>query len=201
MLAAAVLVLLGQAAPPPGAGEAEPRPAVGAPAPSADAAAAESRSGAREDVWAPVRFLIGDWTGEANGQPGRGTSKRSYRFVLKGRFIHEQNVSTYPPQPANPSGEVHEHQSYLSFDRARLRLVLRQFHQEGFVNQYAALAPAGGSLVFESEAIENVPEGWRARETYTVLTPDEFLETFEVAPAGGQFAVYSQTRLKRVVPR
>jgi hypothetical protein len=201
MLAAAVLVLLGQTIPPSGAGGAEARPAVGAAAPSAADADGEARPAAREDVWAPVRFLIGDWAGEANGQPGKGTSKRSYRFVLKDRFIHEQNVSTYPPQTRNPSGEVHEHQSYLSFDRARLRLVLRQFHQEGFVNQYAALPAAGGSLVFESEAIENVPEGWRARETYTVLTPDEFVETFEIAPAGGQFAVYSQTRLKRVVPR
>jgi hypothetical protein len=199
MVLAAFLLTLAQATGPPPAG-AESRPADDATA-AARPGADEPRAGAREDVWAPVRFLIGDWTGEANGQPGKGTSKRSYRFVLEDRFIKEQNVSTYPPQPKNPNGEVHEHHSYLSYDRARRRMVLRQFHQEGFVNEYAALPVSGSSVVFESESIENVPVGWRARETYTVLSPDEFVETFEIAPAGGQFAVYSQTRLKRAGPR
>ena len=31
---------------------------------------------------------------------------------------------------------MHEHWSFFSYDRARKALVLRQFHQEGFVNQY-----------------------------------------------------------------
>ncbi len=150
------------------------------------------------DPWAPVRFLIGQWTGETEGEPGKGTVTRSYRFVLKDRFIHEQNVSTYPPQPKNEKGEVHEHWSFLSCDRARHTLVLRQFHQEGFVNQYV-LQPGGaqGALVFESEALENVPAGWKARESYRVVSPDEFVETFEIASDGKTFSVYSQTRFRR----
>jgi len=150
------------------------------------------------DPWAPLRFLIGEWTGESEGEPGKGTVSRTYRFVLKDRFIHEQNVSTYPPQPKNEKGEVHEHWSLFSYDRARRTLVLRQFHQEGFVNQYA-LQPAGapGPIVFETEALENVPAGWKARETYRVVSPDEFVETFEIAADGRTFSVYSQTRFRR----
>ena len=154
---------------------------------------------AKEDRFAPIRFLVGEWEGESDGQPGKGTVKRSYRFVLAERFLHEQNVSTYPAQPKNPKGEVHEHWSFFSHDRARQTLVLRQFHQEGFVNQYARVAaPEPGKLVFESEALENVPAAWKARESYEVVSPDEFVETFELARGDGPYEVYSKARFKRL---
>jgi hypothetical protein len=77
--------------------------------------------------------------------------------------------------------------------------VLRQFHVEGFVNQYTAdLDPKLATLEFTSEAIENIPPGWRARETYVVLGPDEFEEIFELAGPGKPFELYSRVRLKRV---
>jgi hypothetical protein len=149
------------------------------------------------DPWSAIRFMAGEWEGVSEGEPGSGTVKRIYRFVLNGKFLHEENVSTYPPQPKNEKGEVHHHQSFFSYDRARGVLVLRQFHQEGFVNQFA-MVPAGadGSLVFESEALENVPRGWKAKETYQVISPDEFTETFEIASTGA-YEVYSRSRFKR----
>jgi hypothetical protein len=153
------------------------------------------------DRWSPVRFMEGEWTGESGGQPGKGTVRRTYRFVLGGKFLHEENVSIYPPQPKNEKGEVHEHRSFFSYDRARRTLVFRQFHQEGFVNQYVMTADSpAGSIVFESEAIENVAPGWKARETYQVVSPDEFVETFELSSGGAPYEVYSQARLKRVRP-
>ena len=117
-----------------------------------------SQPAAPADPWARIRFMVGEWQGESEGQPGRGTVKRTYAFVLHDRFLYEENVSTYPPQPKNEKGEVHEYRSYFSYDRARRTLVLRQFHQEGFFNQYATPASnTGGAIVFESEALENVP--------------------------------------------
>lgn len=152
----------------------------------------------KDDPWRAVRFLLGEWEGESDGQPGKGTVKRSYRFVLGGRFLHEQNVSTYPPQPKNEKGEVHEHLSFFSYDRARRALVFRQFHQEGFVNQYVMLPEAKpNTVVFESEAFENIPRGWMARESYEVVSPDEFVETFELAQNGGTYQVYSRNHFKR----
>jgi hypothetical protein len=149
--------------------------------------------------WSVLSFMVGEWSGESEGQPGKGTVKRTYRFVLGDRFLHEQNVSTYPPQPKNAKGEIHEHWSFFSHDRARRLLVLRQFHQEGFVNQYAqTVGGVAGAIVFESEALENVPAGWRARETYQQVSADEFVETFELASGAGPHEVYSTTRFKRV---
>jgi hypothetical protein len=152
-----------------------------------------------DDPWSAVRFLAGEWEGESDGQPGKGTVKRSYRFVLGRKFLHEQNVSTYPPQPRNEKGEIHEHWSFFSYDRARRALVFRQFHQEGFFNQYVVRPETkADTVVFESEALENVPNGWKARETYERVSPDEFVETFELASGGGAYEVYSKARFKRV---
>jgi hypothetical protein len=76
---------------------------------------------------------------------------------------------------------------------------LRQFHVEGFVNQYVQNADsAAPRLVFTTESIENIPAGWRARETYVVLGPDQFEEVFELAEPGKEFELYSRARLKRV---
>jgi hypothetical protein len=143
--------------------------------------------------------FIGRWRGTTEGQPGKGTVEREYTRVLKSRFVRATNRSAYPPQDRNPKGEEHEDVGLFSVDRARKRIVLRQFHVEGFVNQYVQEGgTAAGTLVFVTESIENIPAGWRARETYTWFGPDEFEEVFELAAAGKPFEVYSRARLTRV---
>lgn len=151
------------------------------------------------DPFAAVAFMVGRWEGTARGQPGTGTVRREYERALNGRFIRVRNRSTYPPQEKNPKGEVHEDEGFLSVDRARKKLVLRQFHVEGFVNQYVEDDGTSATrVVFSTEAIENIPAGWRARETYVVQGPDAFEEIFELAESGKPFEVYSRTELRRV---
>jgi hypothetical protein len=152
-----------------------------------------------QDNFAAIAPLLGKWTGTSEGQPGKGTVERDYERALGSRFIRARNRSTYPPQEKNPKGEKHEDEGFFSFDRARKRLVLRQFHVEGFVNTYVQdMEAKPGSVSFTSEAIENIPAGWRARETYLFHAPDEVEEIFELSEPGKPFAVYSRTRLKRV---
>ena len=83
-----------------------------------------------------VAWLIGEWSGTSEGQPGRGTVERQYERALGGRFIRAKNRVVFPATEKAPKGDVHEDQGWFSFDRSRKRVVLRQFHGEGFVNQY-----------------------------------------------------------------
>ena len=166
---------------------------------SAGLVAAEAQSSSPSDPLAPVAQLLGRWTGTSEGQPGKGEVERQYERVLGSRFIQVRNRSTYPPQEKNSKGETHEDIGFLSFDSGRKRLVFRQFHVEGFVNQY--LLETGSTsdrLVWVSEAIENIPAGFRARETYTFSGTDQLEEIFELAEPGKDFELYSRSRLTRV---
>lgn len=144
--------------------------------------------------------FVGKWRGTGKGDPGNSTVERTYTPVLAGRFIEVRNTSTYAPQTANPKGEVHDDVGYLSFDNGRKLFVLRQFHVEGFVNQYAATTPdfEGARLVFASEAFENIPASMKARESYTFTSADRFEEVFEIAEDGVTFQVYSHNTLTRL---
>ena len=160
------------------------------------ASASAAAQAPKPDPFASVAFMLGKWTGTIEGEPGKGTATREYARVLNDRFIRITNKSEYPPQEKNPKGEVHHDEGFFSMDRARKRLVLRQFHVESFVNQY--VQEAEGALVFVSEALENIPAGYKARETYTRIDADHFDEVFEIAEPGKPFSVYSHTRFTRV---
>jgi hypothetical protein len=161
--------------------------------------AGAQQGASRPDRFAALRFLAGTWRGDQAGQPGRGAAERTYQFILNDRFLQETNTSTYPPQEKNKNGEVHHHMSMISYVTARKLFVFRQFHTEGFVNTYVQQPSTDDkTIVFVSEAIENIPDGYRARETYTILSRDEFTERFEIAEPGKDFELYSEARLTRV---
>ena len=87
----------------------------------------------------------------------------------------------------------------IGYDGARKKFVFRQFHQEGFVNTYVQEENSDAKkIVLTSEGIENIAAGWRARETYWILNDNEFVERFELAEPGKDFALYSEAHLKRV---
>lgn len=64
--------------------------------------------------------------------------------------------------------------------------MLRQFHVEGFVNQYVldSVSEDRRTPEFISEAIENIAPGWRARETNQLVGEDELVEVFALAARG-----------------
>ncbi len=156
-------------------------------------------AGQSGDPWEALRFLAGSWQGGGDGRWGHSTVQRDYEFVLNGTFLQARNRSVYPAQEKNPEGEVHNNWDLFSYDAGRGVFVLRQFHDEGFVNRYVAEPPADDSalIVFTTEHIENFMPGWRARETYRILGDDEFEEVFELAPPGGEFKVYVTNRFTR----
>ena len=147
----------------------------------------------------PLQPFVGSWKGQGGGEPGNGNYERTYQFILNKRFIEIRNKSTYPPTDKFPNGEVHEDIGYFSYDSGRKVFVLRQFHAEGFVNQYKldSIAPDKKTLVFVCEAIENIPAGYRAKETYRLINENEIEEIFEIAEPGKGFEVYTRVKLMR----
>jgi len=153
----------------------------------------------KPDPWQPLRGLIGKWKGDSQGQPGTGKAEREYQFTLNNRFIQVTNKTVYPPKGSSEKGEAHEDIGFISYDKAAKKLVMRQFHIEGFVNHYVleSVSADGRTIVFVTTAIENIGAGWRGRETYRLISDDEFVETFALARPGKDFETYTETRFRR----
>ena len=83
----------------------------------------------RDSTWLPMKYFVGEWHGNSEGEPGQGKYDRTYSWVLNKRFIEIKNTSTYPPSAQNNNkGEVHNDIGYISYDNGRKTFVLRHFH-------------------------------------------------------------------------
>jgi hypothetical protein len=163
------------------------------------AVSASAADQAASDRWGRVRFLLGHWNGTASGEAGKGAVERSYELVLGDQFIEERSTSRYEPKTAGAKPEVHHHRGFMSYDKARRTFMLRHFHEEGFVNLFAldSAKSLPAYLIFDSVSFENFSSEWKARESYEVISPDEFIETFELAGPGKDFVIYSRNHFKR----
>jgi len=151
-------------------------------------------------MWTRFNYFIGVWQGAGQGKVGYSRVERNYEIVLNNKFLFVRNKSVYEPQEKNPNGEIHEDWGFISYDRTRETYIFRQFHIEGFVNHFILneLAEGDQAISFVTEVIENIPPGWKARETYRILGSDEFIEVFELAPPDKEFELYTENRFQRV---
>ena len=150
--------------------------------------------------WEPLKFLIGKWEGGGTGKFGDSKIEREYEYLMGGTYIIGKNNSIYEKQEKNPQGEIHDHWDIISYDKVRAKYVFRQFHAEDITNTFSldSLRAAQGILDFESEAIENFREGWRAKEVYKIINEDEFIEIFYLASLGKEYTEYLINTFKRV---
>lgn len=152
-----------------------------------------------KDVWKPLRYFVGDWTGTISGMPGDGVGERTYRFVMDGMYLEFENVGIFEPQEKNPNGERHEDKGLISYDKARKIFVMREFNSEGYYNQYLidSISEDNMTMVFVTEAIENGPPGMRARYLIQIESEEEFTEIFELAFPGKDFGACMTNRWVR----
>ncbi|UCE19636.1 MAG: hypothetical protein JSV84_04630 [Gemmatimonadota bacterium] len=145
-----------------------------------------------KDVWEPLRYFVGSWTGESTGKAGDGKGERTCEFIMEGTYLHYKTVMHFEPQEKNPEGEVHEDWVFFSFDQNRNSLVVRQFNTEGFVNQYVldSLSSDGSRLVLTTEHSENAPPGLMAKYTLEIKNADEFVENFELGFSGKGYSCW-----------
>lgn len=153
----------------------------------------------KKDIWAPFKFFVGEWEGKGEGKSGISKVEKNFQFIMNGQYLHLKTRAIFEPQEKNPEGEVHEDWGFFSYDRSRKKFVFRQFHVEGFINQYVleSISDEGKTLVFDSEQFENVSPGWKARITYKLVAADTLEESFDLATTGKDLQCYIRNVLKR----
>ncbi len=144
------------------------------------------------DGWAPVRHLVGSWTGAAAG----GAAVR-WRFDFAGdaQFLEVRGTPLLFAGPGARAGDKEE-MGRISRDPVTARFTWRQFTSGGQVDQYQTEPARPESLVFLAAAPESLPGG-RVRLTLGRDGDEELLAILELAEAGKDFAVAGEVRLKR----
>lgn len=149
----------------------------------------------------PFAFFLGSWLGSVDNMGREGTIRRTYTVVLDGNFVQFKTRADFDIGEDGVPAEVHQDWGMVSFDNGRDTMVVREFHTEGFVNQYVvkSISEDGRKIVLETESVENGPPGLRARLTLQVLEENEFEETFELASGDEPYRVCVSAQMHRMM--
>ncbi len=158
-----------------------------------------SQTEKKQDVWEPFKFFIGTWEGKGEGKSGVSKVTKEFQFVLSGKYLRMITKANFEPQEKNPEGEVHEDFGYISYDRSRKKFVFRQFHIEGFINQYVldSISEDGKTIRWVSEKMENAPPSWKVELIYTIKDDNTLEESFNLGMPNRNFECFNLNLLKR----
>ena len=136
-----------------------------------------------DDRWAPLAFLIGEWTGEGGGGPGQGNGGFSFLPDQDGKILIRKNRADYPAGKDRPAFSHTDLMIvYKESPEAQLRAIY--FDMEDHVIHYTVEPSADGN------SVQFVSENFRL--TYRKAGPDRLALKFEIAPPGkpGAYATY-----------
>jgi hypothetical protein len=130
------------------------------------------------DAWAAYRFLLGEWVGEGEGQPGQGKGQFSFAPDLQGKVLVRKNRADYAASGGRPAF-THEDLMIVYQEGNDKTQKAIYFDSEGHVVQYAVRASEDGqTLTFLSDAKPSLP---RYRLTYAKREAGKVTVKFEMA--------------------
>jgi hypothetical protein len=136
-----------------------------------------------DDRWAPLAFLIGEWTGEGGGGPGQGSGGFSFLPEQDGKILVRKNRADYPASKDRPAFS-HTDLMIVYKEPGETKLRAIYFDTEDHTIHYT-LEPSkdGNSATFVSDNF---------RLTYRKTGSDSVALKFEIAPPGkpGAFTTY-----------
>jgi len=151
---------------------------------------------ARVDPWASYRFLLGEWVGEGEGQPGQGKGQFSFAEELQGKILVRKNRAEYPASAGRPAF-THEDLLIVYQEDGDKAAKAIYFDSEGHVIHYTpSTSQDGKALIFLSDARPPAP---RYRLSYVNQEAGKATVRFEVAPPGKPeaFKTYLQGRVRK----
>jgi len=151
---------------------------------------------ARVDPWAAYRFLLGEWVGEGEGQPGQGKGQFSFAEELQGKILVRKNRAEYPASAGRPAF-THEDLLIVYQEDGDKAAKAIYFDSEGHVIHYTpSTSQDGKALIFLSDARPAAP---RYRLSYVNQEDSKATVKFEVAPPGKPeaFKTYLQGSVRK----
>ncbi len=145
----------------------------------------------KEDVWAPLRPLVGKWEGKGKVPKGEADQQVEWKFIFGGKYLQATSLSV-------AVGDRHQDVGYFSYDRARKKFIYREFLSEGYVNTYVArFSDDKKTITLTSESIENGPPTMKALVKIKI-DGDKLSNTLSLGMGDKPMKVCVEGKLRRV---
>lgn len=143
--------------------------------------------------WDKWIWLIGEWKGEGNGQPGQGDGTFTFYNDLDGKVLIRKSHTAFPANGNKPAF-AHDDLMIVSLDYAGNPAKAIYFDNEGHTIQYA-ISYGANAVILQSEKIANIPV---FRLTYTSLDSQTVGVKFEMSGDGMKFITYLEGKSTKV---
>lgn len=140
------------------------------------------------DRWAPLAFLLGEWTGEGGGDPGQGSGGFSFLPEQNGTILVRKNRADYPASKDRPA---YSHTDLMIVYLEDTKFHAIYFDSEDHVIHYD-VAPSG-----DGKSVQFLSKNYRL--TYSKTGTDSVAIKFEIAPGDqpGAFKTYIEATARR----
>ncbi len=140
------------------------------------------------DRWAPLAFLMGEWTGEGGGGPGQGSGGFSFLPDQNGTVLMRKNRADYPASKDRPAFS-HSDLMIVYQEDAKLRAIY--FDSEDHVIHYDVEPSSDG------RSVQFLNKNYRL--TYSKTGAETVAIKFEIAPPDrpGAFKTYIEATARR----
>jgi hypothetical protein len=148
------------------------------------------------DPWESYRFLIGDWVGDGEGKPGRGTGEFTFKPDLKESVLVRRAAAEFPASNGRPAARHEDLMVIYRGEKGKPAKAI-YFDSEGHVINYAVSHSEDKQTVtFVSEPQANAP---RFRLSYVKGKAGTVSVKFEIAPPGNPdaFKTYLEGNARR----
>jgi len=130
----------------------------------------------KKNPWEKWNFLIGEWVGEGNGQPGQGEGKFSFQKDLDGNILVRKNRTSFP-EIANSKAFVHEDLLIVYPGSEVTPREAIYFDNEGHIIKYK-ISFIENSVILTSDLVAGTP---RFRLSYVPVDSKTVKIDFEMA--------------------
>lgn len=149
--------------------------------------------GQQNSPWMKWSWLLGEWKGEGNGQPGQGSGIFTFKPDLNDKILVRKSHSEYPATSGKPA-IVHDDLLIVYVDNSGNPSKAIYFDNEGHTINYS-INYIDKSIVLLSDKIQNIPI---FRLTYTLLDNESIDTKFEMSRDGEKFMTYIEGKSKKI---